>query len=582
MNEMSFRILYFVLALYLFTGCNPDVKMQLEEAKVLLEENPDSAYLYLQSVERPERYKETDYAMWCLLMAQAIDKSYREHISDSLIHVAVRYFSKQPDSSLFATALYTQGCVEKELGKNEEAVQSFMKALDIAKEENDYKLQYEAAVQLGHLYVYMGLSDKAFISYKQALHFAKLSGDSISTAYAYAYLGRGYGIWKDWNKAIDAYNQSVIISEQISSIPALRLGLGELATIYNHAGRFQKSFDCLKRVLALPDDSLLDSREITYLHIGDLLRLMGRCDSAASYLENNQDAMNIYTRRDLYQCFYYLYEKRQNYIKSVAYNNLYWQCNDSIRKMERKKAIAEVERKYNNEKLITEKQHFQLKVYAGAVVALLALLGITLGYAHKKRILVRLYKELEDIKGQIAENEKRTSYYQQEIARLSVEASDKEQILQNKRELESEIQSLSLRNQELKQQAKIFVRLNKYQEEIVRYKKLEERKELYPNILTRIEKNRSMDEAEWEEVFVMVDAIHNRFTKRLKTNYPSLNNKELIIFCLLKLGYGRKDISEILDVSEEALQKRIQRSKAHFPDHSKWKKGEFEQFIKSF
>ena len=49
MNEMSFRILYFVLALYLFTGCNPDVKMQLEEAKVLLEENPDSAYLYLQS-----------------------------------------------------------------------------------------------------------------------------------------------------------------------------------------------------------------------------------------------------------------------------------------------------------------------------------------------------------------------------------------------------------------------------------------------------------------------------------------------------------------------------------------------------
>ena len=251
--------------------------------------------------------------------------------------------------------------------------------------------------------------------------------------------------------------------------------------------------------------------------------------------------------------------------------------------MERKKAIAEVERKYNNEKLITEKQHFQLKVYAGAVVALLALLGITLGYAHKKRILVRLYKELEDIKGQIAENEKRTSYYQQEIARLSVEASDKEQILQNKRELESEIQSLSLRNQELKQQqAKIFVRLNKYQEEIVRYKKLEERKELYPNILTRIEKNRSMDEAEWEEVFVMVDAIHNRFTKRLKTNYPSLNNKELIIFCLLKLGYGRKDISEILDVSEEALQKRIQRSKAHFPDHSKWKKGEFEQFIKSF
>lgn len=251
--------------------------------------------------------------------------------------------------------------------------------------------------------------------------------------------------------------------------------------------------------------------------------------------------------------------------------------------MEQKKVIAEAERKYKNEKLITEKQQFQLKVYAGAVVALLALFGITLGYANKKRTLVHLYKELEATKRQIAENEKRTSYYQQEIAHLSVEASDKEQILQNKRELESEIQNLVLRNQELKQQqTKIFVRLSKYQEEIVRYKNLEERKELYPNILMRIEKNRFVDEAEWEEVFVMVDAVHNRFTKRLKTNYPSLNDKELIIFCLLKLGYDRKDISEILNISEEALQKRIQRSKAHFPNPNKWRKGEFEQFIKSF
>ena len=40
MNEMSFRILYFVLALYLFTGCNPDVKMQLEEAKVYWKKIP--------------------------------------------------------------------------------------------------------------------------------------------------------------------------------------------------------------------------------------------------------------------------------------------------------------------------------------------------------------------------------------------------------------------------------------------------------------------------------------------------------------------------------------------------------------
>lgn len=156
------HIAYWILSLCLLTGCYPSIKPQLEEAEALLTENPDSAYQFLQTIEQPERHSKAEYATWCLLTTQAADKSYREHTSDSLIQVAVRYFSRQHNPDRLATALYTQGRVEKELGKNEEAAQSFVKALDVAKGGEDYKLQFLASSHLGTLYAYSHLDSLAF------------------------------------------------------------------------------------------------------------------------------------------------------------------------------------------------------------------------------------------------------------------------------------------------------------------------------------------------------------------------------------------------------------------------------------
>ena len=232
------RTIYYLLFLCLLTGCYPDMKPQLEEAEALLTENPDSAYRLLQSIERPEWRQEAEYATWCLLMTQATDKSFREHTSDSLIRVAVRYFSKQHDPERLATALYTQGRVEKELGKNEEAARLFVKALDVAKGGEDYELQFLASSHLGSLYAYSHLDSLAFSAYEQALHFAELAQDSSSISYSYAYLGRVYGLREEWDKAIEAYRQSITIAEKISSVSALCLGLNELSVAYRYGHKY--------------------------------------------------------------------------------------------------------------------------------------------------------------------------------------------------------------------------------------------------------------------------------------------------------------------------------------------------------
>ena len=581
------RTIYYLLFLCLLTGCYPSMKPQLEEAEALLTENPDSAYRLLQTIEQPERHSKAEYATWCLLTTQAADKSYQKHTSDSLIQVAVRYFSRQHDPDRLATALYTQGRVEKELGRNEEATQSFVKALDVAKGREDYELQFLASSQLGSIYAYSKLIDKARIAYEQALHFAELAQDSSSISYAHAYLGRIYGLQNDWNEAVHAYQKAITIASQAQSIPALQLGLNELATVYCRTQSYQNAFDCIQRLQDLADKSIATNQAITYLNIGDLYRLMSYYDLAIPYLEKALNTKNLYTKRSTYQCFYYLYTEQQNYKKAIEYNNLYWVCNDSIQEIEKQKEIIAVEKKYNNEKLLNEKQQLELKqnkiLLIGCGIFLFIIIVFLLTYADKKRIIARLFEELNNVQCQIVEKERTIANYQQEMTVLSQKQSNFNDWQQTKNNMDVEIKQLHQQIKALKQrQSEILIRLNHRNDQIQQYEKIIKRKESIPDILTRIKKTNRIEEIEWPELIAHIDALHCQFSARLKKAYPELTDTDIRLCCLIKLGYDRKEQIELLALNEDSFYKRKQRLRKRIDKNKKWGKGELESFIRSF
>ena len=578
---------YWIGFLFLLTGCYPDMKPQLEEAEALLTENPDSAYRLLQAIERPERRQEAEYATWCLLMTQATDKSFREHTSDSLIRVAVRYFSKQHDPERFATALYTQGRVEKELGKNEEAAQLFVKALDVAKGGEDYKLQFLASSHLGTLYAYSHLDSLAFSAYEQALHFAELAQDSSSISYSYAYLGRVYGLQNNWHEAIHAYQKAIAIASQVQSIPALRLGLSELAAAYRRIQAYQNAFDCLQRLQDLTDKSQTTNQAITYLNIGDLYRLMGCYDLAIPYLEKALNTKNMYTKRSTYQSFYYLYIKQQNYKKAIEYNNLYWVCNDSIQKIGKQKEIIAVEKKYNNEKLMNEKQQLELKhtehLLMGCTILFLFIFAFLFIYARKQRTIASLLKRLNHIKDEIKKKEYQLVRYRQEMVDLSQWQSDYADLQQSKQRVETEMKKLAQEVGKLKEQkAQILIRLSLKEEEMKRMEDQLEQVKNTPDIFVRIAETKRIEETEWPELIAKMDATYQQFTKRLQTAFPKLQKMDIRYCILWKLGYTKKFIIELMNTSEDNYFKRLQRIKARIDDSKKWEKGELEQFMQNF
>ena len=549
---------------------------------------PDSAYTLLKEIPNPQQYPEKERARWCLLMTQAIDKTYRTHTSDSLIRFAVNYYEKVNDLSKLPTAFYTLGRVQRDLNDNEHAVNSFLKALDLAKGSDDYKLQYLAASQLGHVYAYSRFIDEALKTYQQALYFAEQGNDSINLSYVNSFLGRVYGLQKDWNRSIEFYQKAISIAQQTSYIPALRLGLNELAAIYKCCEKYQEAADCLEQLISLGDDPLSGMEgAAVYLNLGDLYRLSENYDSAIPYLEKALQTKNLYTKRSAYQCFSYAYAQQGNYKKAVEYNNLYWKCNDSIQKVENRKAVIAVEAKYKHEKLLTEKQQLELKqsklIFWGSSLLLVAIIIILLVYMDKKRITIRLFEQLHAIRSQIAENKRTIASYQEQIDSLSLRQSDYDDLQQEKVSLEQEVSNLLEQNEKLNsQKSQILVRLNQKDEEIKQYEEIIKQRENTPDIFTRIKQAHTIEEKEWPELIARTDALHQQFFERLRKAFPQLTETDLQLCCLMRLGYDKKEQKSLLKITDDSLEKRKQRLKRRLDPNKKWEKGELEQFIHHF
>ena len=548
---------------------------------------PDSAYTLLKEIPNPQQYPEKERARWCLLMTQAIDKTYRTHTSDSLIRFAVNYYEKTNDLSKLPTAFYTLDRVQRDLNDNEHAVNSFLKALDLAKGSDDYKLQYLAASQLGHVYAYSRFIDEALKAYQQALYFAEQDNDSISLSYANSYLGRVYGLQKDWNRSIEFYQKAISIAQQISYIPVLRLSLNELAAIYKYCEKYQEAADCLEQLISLEDDPLSGLGAAVYLNLGDLYRLTDRYDLAFPYLEKALQTKNLYTKRSAYQCFSYAYAEQGNYQKAVEYNNLYWKCNDSIQKVENRKAVIAVEAKYKHEKLLTEKQQLELKqsklIFWGSSLLLVAIIIILVVYMDKKRTTIRLFEQLHAIRSQIAENKRTIAAYQEQIDSLSLRQSDYDDLQQEKTSLEQEVSNLLEQNEKLNnQKSQILIRLNQKDEEIKQYEEIIKQRENTPDIFARIKLTHTIEEKEWPELIARTDALHQQFSERLRKAFPQLTDSDLQLCCLIRLGYDKTEQKSLLKITDDSLEKRKQRLKRRLDPTKKWEKGELEQFIHHF
>lgn len=593
MKKLPVILVLLIISLSNLPGCmqreSADAVLlpELVKAESIMYEHPDSALQLLQNMTIPKATDRLQYATWALLMTQA---NYKCSINqtDSLINIAYSYFIDKNDSQRKTMVLYYKGILYEEENKTEEAQQYFLDAAKEVEKTEDYQLAYLVNADLGTMYIYRDLNDYAMECFEKAHHYATLSKNQEYIANAYMNIARIYTVKEENEKAIEYYNEAIKIAKDKNDSASLAGALSEMNLLFLQTKNYKKALHTVRESMKI------QVNDQNKLALGDTYRYMHQYDSACYYLNLATKSSNIYTARSAYQALYYLSKEQKDYEKAAEYSSKLWLYQDSINKTERSKALIEMQEKYNQQKIINEKNLIKIEKDRTALNALIGLsillflIAITIYYYQKKVIrqkqeLTEKEEKIRSFLVKIHENEKMISQNQVHMEELTVQMeADKgvhelwEEQQRGLQKMQQKNEALKQENQELQKNAEYYISsLKNKSKELDMLKDLSEenqrlhQRELFlchqlvkkTEVFNRIRTLSYLDNALWEEIKENVDLIFDDYTKRLRQQIPSMTESDIQICCLIKLRFSNIDIATALKISTTSVSKRKSRLK---------------------
>lgn len=124
----------------------------LNSAEMLMESHPDSALIILSTIDKGQLSDKSQEAKYALLMSMALDKNYIDTTSFDVLQPAIDYYLEKgtPDEKL--RTYYYQGVIFHNQGDRDNALDSYVKGLDISHDCKDSLTVARTLVAQGDLY----------------------------------------------------------------------------------------------------------------------------------------------------------------------------------------------------------------------------------------------------------------------------------------------------------------------------------------------------------------------------------------------------------------------------------------------
>ena len=385
-----------------------------------MEECPDSALVYLHQISDPEKLTGENQADYCLLLTQAMDKNDLPLSSDSLIQIAVGYYSNKGDAECKAKALFYKGRVFQQQGNLEGATLLYKKAESMIPDLTDYYLVGLIYSYLGHLNRDEEHYKKALLYYEKALPCYRTIQNPTLTASGLqdmakisVYLG-------------ETHRADSLFSEVLSYVPDIDAAWQ--ANIYHNVGvfymltnQFGKAEQVVNASLKLP--STPEDKLRSYAVLATIYTRQNRGDLVDSLWHKALNSENIYTRKAVYASLLNEAVSKQNLQDIEHYVPLYIQSADSVYRLSQAKRIVEVQAKYDQEILIKKNKISRLLLYC--FILCLLLLAISLAYVFHiyKRYKRAKERELITQRAELDEGKQVIKEMNDQIERIRKEAS---------------------------------------------------------------------------------------------------------------------------------------------------------------
>lgn len=415
-------VLLFVLFLVSCTDGRSEgqVARLLRQAEMCMEECPDSALVYLHQISDPEKLTGENQADYCLLLTQAMDKNDLPLSSDSLIQIAVSYYSNKGDAECKAKALFYKGRVFQQQGNLEGATLLYKKAESMIPDLTDYYLVGLIYSYLGHLNRDEEHYKKALLYYEKALPCYRTIQNPTLTASGLqdmakisVYLG-------------ETHRADSLFSEVLSYVPDIDAtwqaniyhNVGVFYMLTNQFGRAEQVVNTSLKLPSTPEDKLR-----SYAVLATIYTKQNRGDLVDSLWHKALNSENIYTRKAVYASLLNEAVSKQNLQDIEHYVPLYIQSADSVYQLSQAKRIVEVQAKYDQEILIKKNKISRLLLYC--FILCLLLLAISLAYVFHiyKRYKRAKERELITQRAELDEGKQVIKEMNDQIERIRKEAS---------------------------------------------------------------------------------------------------------------------------------------------------------------
>ena len=608
MNRMLYHIIYITIFIYLLSACTNQEKQdstilspELQQVEAIMYQSPDSAFQLLQNMPVPSISDSLQYATWALFTTQAKYKLYMKQ-SDSLINMAYPYFLRHGDAQRKALALYYKAIICEEQNKTEEAQKFCLEAAKEVEKTTDYQLGHLIYQELVLMYGLRNLNEYALRAVDKELEYAQKSGTHLYISNGYKHKGRLYRNLNKYNDAISWYKKAIALKEDslqnnIPKYKSLSTTIMELAEIYNLTEKYDSTLYYMHQAMKLKKEYKIEVYSIDYRIIGMAYYNKDNLDSATYYFNKALNVPNtpIVHIAEAQQALYLAYKKKHEYKKASEHCFQFCVALDSLNRMEKSQALIEMQEKYNQQKLINERNELQIqkdRVIRNALMGLLiaaCVIAILIYFYQRK--LRKGEREIQEAKEeankkslQIQENELIISRNLKRMKELTEQIEANKGLQEELEEQKLMLAEIRRQNETLEQKNKALLEdmeklsgtldikrhdLKQLKELLAQNTYLHNREwDLFCRLMkqdkllgTLRKRSQPIKDNEWEDIVKAMDDYWDNFTQRLTKTIPSLTKNDLYLCCLMKLRLSTPEIVTLLSIEPNSVYRRKNRLK---------------------
>ncbi len=520
---------YYLCIIFLICSCtsNKFEKPISDKISFLIEQNPDSALVLLDSLAYAGKINPRTNPEFILLQVQAKDKAYKDISADTLIFQAKDFFEKQGNYESSALATFYSGRVYQNQHNYDRALKEYLAAGQIADKTKDYNLRGLIPYFIGNLYYSKMLYKEAIDFYKKSINYYLFySPDKKNkTIYIYKEIGNAFLLNNENDSAFYYYNKGLDQAIACNDTSFIITYKNNLSVAYFEIGNIKKAKENLKNILSLnPKDSELSK---LYYNLAEIYVEESLLDSALYCLNlsleiSDEKKLNLQT--NIYLLYSEIESIKGNFQSALNFHTLYSESLSSIVEEKRNQDFLNIEKKYkfelvqnSYEQVVIEKQNILIICIVLFVCILIISFFLYRKHSINKQLSDEFYlksNELDCLSQNLNENK---NEFQKAFA-------EQFKILEKTATL-----SLFLDKEEKLHGKKLIQKFN----EIVYSQK---------------------EGVNWDILYDTMNKMSDNYLDVIKSYLPQLNDIEFKICCLTYVKLNNTQISIILKLALDTIQ----------------------------